>query len=485
MSLKRVISSVLMLVSLNIFGIAANPMLLAQTGGPTPLSASQIDSVFSEFFRRTLERFENFSLHSEALTKQRDLQKEGTGLVADAARYKQAIADHDAACKDRDWKQPAYRQCPASKTRLDDWKRTSSVQVTKWAALQKANQEEVAKLQFRIDEIDRRISEMNASLGGITLFVAPKQCTQTDASLHLLCLQEIWVNTDGLIRLQLDNLAYRYSYPDTTPARSPFVRRTESLLVGGTGWVYGYYVPSSQPMLKDEQEKNLQRQLSLAGVAPEKFVDRADYDMIISVAKSQNQFLDLVDRVVLGFGNNELAGDQFSLGGYSAANQQVYASLKGTQTRKLDCHSNGAMVCLNALWNGDVGADTVRLFGPQITPAALARWESLLKGGKIKRLEINLIKGDPIAPASYGFGSSPAIYATIELARLAAARGSVVKLDAFAPDAGKKLQTEIQNYAPAIAVNVIDNPTCREQIPDDNFACHDMALYQRLTASKN
>ena len=465
-------------------GLVVTPVVSAQGPGERPpLSASQIDAVFSEFSRRTLERFQVFTLQLNGLAKQMDLQEEAQLFVDDAERYKQAVAEHDAACKDRDWSKPAYQQCTGSKARLDDWKQTSRARIADWSVRQKANQAQLTSLQIHLNEIDRQFAQMNTLLSGATPFVAAKQCTETDPALHLICLEGIWSKTDGLIRLQLDNIAYQYAYPVTTPARSPFVRHTESLLVGGTGWVYGYYVPSSKPLLKGEQEKNLQRQLSLAGVSPDQFVKRADYDMIVGVAETQDQFIDLLDRVVLGLGNNKLAGDQFSLGGYSAANQKMYASLKGTQTTKLDCHSNGAMVCLNALWNGDVGADNVRLFGPQITPAALARWESLLKSGKIKSLEIDLMKGDPIGPASYGFGASPALYAAAEIARLIVTSGSVVKLDAFTPEAGERLKTEIQNYAPAIAVRLIDDPSCRQQLSSNNFACHDMALYQRLSST--
>src|SRR5205085_8627885 len=104
-----------------------------------------------------------------------------------------------------------------------------------------------------------------------------------------------------------------------------------SLLVGGTGWIYGYYAPGAHPELREEQEKNLRRQLSLAGLPPERFVDRADYEMIIGVAESHSQFLDLLGRVVFGLSDGATVGDQFSAGAFSRENQQLYASLKGTQ----------------------------------------------------------------------------------------------------------------------------------------------------------
>ena len=346
-----------------------------------------------------------------------------------------------------------------------------------------ANDDDLSRLGSRLEAIDARVGEIDGLLRRSAPFLAARQCVDADAPVHLACLQAMWEQIDGLIRLQLDNIAYRYSYPDTTPAPAPFRRHTRSLLVGGTGWVYGYYVPTDHPELAAPQEQNLRRQLSLAGVDPDKFVDRADYDMIVAVAASQDQFVDLVNRVVFGLDAAQGPGDEFTVGEFSRANQAVYASLKGTETERLDCHSNGAMVCLAAIWNGDVAAGTVRLFGPQLTPAALARWEQLLRSGKIKSLEVDLTRGDPIGPASYEFGKSPRLYAVVELAKYVRDHGAITNLAAFAPEAADKLSGAIEEYTPAIQVRVFDDPACVQAREKDSFACHDMAGYQRLAAA--
>lgn len=458
--------------------IAALPAA-AQAPRPASLSASQIDVLLGEASRLGWERSTVAGRQAAAFATHKDLQQVLKDLTEDARRYREAVAAHDLACKGRDWTLPSTAQCQPNKDRLDEWQRTSLLQVADYRKRNLANQGEITTLTTRLGQIDARITAIDASLRVVAPFVAARQCVQPAPTAHLECLSAFWAQIDGLIRLQLDNIAYQYSYPQSTPAQSPFTRRTQSLLVGGTGWIYGYYAPGANPALRVEQEKNLRQQLSLAGLAPERFVDRADYDMMIGVAQSHSQFVDLVGRVVFGLSEGQLPGDQFSAGAFSTANRQLYAALKGTQTARLDCHSNGAMVCLEALRNGDIAAGAVRLFGPQLTPQALARWEMLLRGGKITSLEVNLMQGDPIGPASYGFGRSPKIYAALELGRLVLARGAITILDAFTPDAAARLKTQIQEYAPAISVNVIDDPACRQQLATELFACHDMALYQQ------
>lgn len=295
---------------------------------------------------------------------------------------------------------------------------------------------------------------------------------------------DLELGEDGLLKFQRDNIAFRKANPDavTPPSMlsAPSVMRTaDAVLVGGTGWVYGYNVPPGQEQLAAAARGNLEQQLSLAKVSRDQFPDPADYNMVIGVASAQDAVQDLMNRVI--FGGPTGGGDQLSDGNFSADAQPLYASLRGTQTARLDCHSNGAMVCLAALSRGDVGAQDVRLFGPQLTPSAVAKWQELLDIGRIKSLEVNIMNGDPIAPASYAYGEAPMAYALTTLARAVQEGGNVLNLDAFSRDGALKLQADIQRTAASIHVNVLES-SCLSQLSSDPFACHNMALYQQLTS---
>lgn len=133
------------------------------------------------------------------------------------------------------------------------------------------------------------------------------------------------------------------------------------------------------------------------------------------------------------------------------------------------------MVCLAALTNGDVQAERVRLCGPQITPAAIESWQTLIERGRIKTIEINIVRGDPIAPASYTFAE------LTDFLKMPIAPPPAQGL--FSTDALKAL---ILRRAPAVRVNLFDDPGCRHSMvaARSPFACHDMALYQRLTSGR-
>lgn len=295
---------------------------------------------------------------------------------------------------------------------------------------------------------------------------------------------DLQTGDDGLLKFQRDNIDFRNTHPDVAVAppmlTGPSVVRTaDAVLVGGTGWVYGYNVPPGQGQLAAGAQANLEKQLSLAGISPDQFTSVAEYNMVIGVASTQENVRDLMNRVVLGGPTG--GGDQLSDGGFSADAQPLYASLRGTQTSRLDCHSNGAMVCLAAISRGDVVAGDIRLFGPQITPSAVSKWEELLEMGKIKSLEINITVGDPIAPASYAFADAPKSYALTTIASAVKKFGDITKLEAFSPEGAEKLREQIQRAAPAIHVNVLEDAGCRQQLASDKFACHNMSLYQKLT----
>lgn len=304
---------------------------------------------------------------------------------------------------------------------------------------------------------------------------------------------DLQIDETGLLRFQRDNIEYRRTHPDadavTPMLTGPAIMRTaNAVLVGGTGWVYGYNVPPGQS--QTTALRNLDSLLALADppIDRSQFPNPADYNMILGVAKTQDSFVDLLTRVTLGWPGN---GDQLTNGAFTAESQPLYASLRGTQTSRLDCHSNGAMVCLAALNRRDVIAEHVRLFGPQITSPALAQWQSLVETQRIKSLEINITNGDPVGPASYEFGAAPpslakdvkdAAYVARILTGFARNWGDVSKVEPFTQEGAAKLRSEIQRLAPAVHVNVLDDPGCRARLAEDKFACHSMTNYQRLTS---
>jgi len=171
-------------------------------------------------------------------------------------------------------------------------------------------------------------------------------------------------------------------------------------LVGGTSWELATYfrdVPPDQTAAQRAMaDKMLRAQLDRAGIDPARFAAIKDYDFIIGLATSKWAIKDVPQRVIF---------DQLMSGRATPAIQEQYNLLKHKSFDVLDCHSNGAMICLAALANGDITARMVRLLGPQLSPDAMAEWLTLLDhrglGNKIDDLEIVIGAKDPVPPASY------------------------------------------------------------------------------------
>lgn len=173
-------------------------------------------------------------------------------------------------------------------------------------------------------------------------------------------------------------------------------------LVGGTTWTYGFQRPhvKCEKKCQDDMRRNLEGQLTLfcssqsdpkacltAGLpfTPEM------YDLVVSMGSSHAAIEDLATRVLF---------DGATFGEFSRQNKEIFASLKGRQFATLDCHSNGAMVCLAALRSGDTQAKEVRLFGPQMNPEAAKRWQEYAANTKTT-IKIYINNGDPIAAISW------------------------------------------------------------------------------------
>lgn len=176
--------------------------------------------------------------------------------------------------------------------------------------------------------------------------------------------------------------------------------RVANGLIGGTGWVFEdvYRDVASDLSPEDREAANsrLNDQFTEAGLDPATYMAAKDYEFILGLAVSDSATLDLTMRVLR---------DNSSEGDFSRYTRENYALLKGKHFDVLDCHSNGAMICLAALKNGDASARKVRLFGPQLSPDAVREWRLLLdKGGfgnKIEGLQIIIADGDPVPGASY------------------------------------------------------------------------------------
>jgi hypothetical protein len=166
-------------------------------------------------------------------------------------------------------------------------------------------------------------------------------------------------------------------------------------MVGGTGWNAGYNVPKPTPELIAKSRQMLAQQERLAGHNYSDAIDFERYNFVIGIAVETNFLSDLLDRVV--------SHDEPTTGQYSIDKMPGYAALAGRSFHELACHSNGAMVCLAALRSKDVKADSVVLYGPQITEKALEQWDALVRSRQVKSVTLVMNSGDMVPPLSLGF----------------------------------------------------------------------------------
>jgi hypothetical protein len=173
-------------------------------------------------------------------------------------------------------------------------------------------------------------------------------------------------------------------------------------LIGGMKWNFGTYAMNAPTNLSGEQarrareesERQFFARLKRAGIPEKDFIDPKQYDFIIGVAESSNGFQDLFKRVLW---------DNLAKGRATPLLQKEYNLIRGRSFDVLDCHSNGAMLCLAAIANDHIrltGQGPVRLFGPQITPSAIKEWERLAQKDHFK-LEIYYNSGDLVPRISY------------------------------------------------------------------------------------
>ncbi len=175
-------------------------------------------------------------------------------------------------------------------------------------------------------------------------------------------------------------------------------------LVGGTTWTYGFKRPFAKCDVKCEAEIDRTLSAQLASYCSKQDDTKkclADglpftpdlYDVVISMASYNTALDDLATRVVF---------DGATFGEFSRRNQKMFAGLTGMDFDVLDCHSNGAMLCLAALRNPETKttAKKVRLFGPQINPEAALRWQEYAARTDTI-IEVYINEGDPIPAISW------------------------------------------------------------------------------------
>ena len=218
--------------------------------------------------------------------------------------------------------------------------------------------------------------------------------------------------------------------------------------VGGTSWIIGYNVQRADPALVAKSQEMFRKQMELAGLSYNAAIDFKRYNFVIGIAASTDAFTDLRKRVLF---------DELKNGKYTQETQVAYNSLKGRQFDELGCHSNGVMICLAAIENGDLKVDRVALYGPQITPESLRMWDELVRSGQVKSVQIFINKNDPVPPVAMLVGSRSFLQAGESLA--------LFKSDV--------LVRTINETAPKLAVRTF---SCGDGLP--TLTCHDMAGYK-------
>ncbi|HEV7698883.1 MAG TPA: hypothetical protein VGO43_01505 [Pyrinomonadaceae bacterium] len=242
-------------------------------------------------------------------------------------------------------------------------------------------------------------------------------------------------------------------------------------LVGGTSWTYGYKWARKDCDKTCREE--LVKRICATGPKTQKCdettlpFNATDYDMVVSMGSYQSFFADLATRVVF---------DGPTLGEFSKQHAEIFASLKDREFDTLDCHSNGAMICLAALRGGVIKrATVVRLFGPQINPAAARQWQELARTGKIK-LEIYINNGDPVPGLSWKMPmTKPLARPSVIPAWTPAIASTLLALPEMARNAIKDSEIGSMDVDLAAYGFKVNRLKCSAHF---NFDCHTMREYE-------
>jgi hypothetical protein len=221
--------------------------------------------------------------------------------------------------------------------------------------------------------------------------------------------------------------------------------------------------------------------LERAGVRKEDFIDPDQYDFIIGVAMSSIRWE--TERVIR---------DDLKNGRATPLMQTQYNTIRGRIFDTLDCHSNGAMLCLAAMANGDIklaGQGPVRLFGPQITPSALNEWGKLSETNRFK-LEIYYNSRDPVPRISYAADELLADVKDLILGTSHPGAGTTAMYLIKEVFTGTGLEDLIKQDAPSAEIYSFEIAQSVDCGPADwNFRyskeCHGFTWYQNRYLSKS
>ncbi len=231
-------------------------------------------------------------------------------------------------------------------------------------------------------------------------------------------------------------------------------------LVLGLTAIGGFNVPPSsdaatEARLRAELGLRLTDAQTRAGLPPAQHVHTEGYNFILGLATAPLTSPQDLEREL-----ERAFADTLTMGDMSRLTREVYPSLTGRDFDILECHSNGAMVCLSALEHGDAAARVVRLLGPQITNESLNRWERLIERHYTTSVKVYWMSGDPI----------PSI---------ALAAGGIVENASRV--AAENLRNRIFSSAPALEFQTLPCPLSASSVP--TVECHSVRLYQEALAA--
>lgn len=254
-------------------------------------------------------------------------------------------------------------------------------------------------------------------------------------------------------------------------------------LVGGTTWTFGFKWPrkNCDDACRAEINKSLISQLKLfcSSQSDPKQCEKNElpfspemYDMAVSMGSAHTFLGDFATRVVW---------DQATFGKFSIQHKEIFRSLAGRRFDTLDCHSNGALLCLAALRSGQTKAKEVRLFGPQVSPEAMRRWRELAVKNDMK-ITIYLNEGDPIPALSWNlpaprtlFGKATTI-AWLTDAKTLPTVLSKALIESYFDSSRRIMDDRLKSYGFTVIRNRGLDLTACGKYPSP--ACHSMKLYE-------
>lgn len=289
-------------------------------------------------------------------------------------------------------------QCADSNTRTDALRSYSSLEIENQRKAESADQDGLNALN-RGDwgaAINRFMEALELAPDNNTIRshlhraeqgLSDAKSAQDMAALHQRILDAIYA---------ADTKLRRKRFEDAMSRPAPETERRYSFagngLIGGTAWTV---FASRSPGESAKRMCNvIKQQAKLAASDFDAGADCERYQFVLGMATSIDPFTDLTHRV---------AFDDLTNGRFSATQQGLYDKLRGKQFDELGCHSNGAMICLAALANGDAKATNVLLYGPQVTRESLTMWNELVRKGRVKSVKVYINENDIVPGVSIAF----------------------------------------------------------------------------------